>query len=55
MSSQSYYLWNFFFLPHSLLLFFSAGMDAQHDMEELRQRFNVLRPEILETLSKMLV
>ena len=30
----------------------SAGMDAQHDMEELQQRFNTLRPEILETLSK---
>jgi nuclear pore complex protein Nup133 len=34
------------------LLFFSAGVDAQHDMEELQQRFNILRPEILETLSK---
>jgi hypothetical protein len=27
-------------------------MDVQHDMEELQQRFNTLRPEILETLSK---
>ena len=27
-------------------------MNIQHDMEELQQRFNILRPEILETLSK---
>lgn len=34
------------------MLFFSAGSDAHRDMEELQQRFNVLRPEILEILSK---
>ena len=35
-----------------IIVIFSAGMDVQHDMEELQQRFNTLRPEILETLSK---
>ena len=53
MSSQSCYLWIYFFLTSLLIIvIFSAGVDVQHDMEELQQRFNILRPEILETLSK---
>jgi hypothetical protein len=35
-----------------IIVIFSAGMDVQHDMEELQQRFNILRPEVLETLSE---
>ena len=49
LSTLLYGFTSFYFTDQ---LFFSAGMDVQHDMEELQQRFNVLRPEILETLSK---
>ncbi|KAF8798054.1 hypothetical protein BYT27DRAFT_7203757 [Phlegmacium glaucopus] len=30
----------------------NAGRDSQRDIEELQQRFNILRPEILETLRR---